>query len=282
MLDNALLLSEFTNVTNSVFEWREAPVGDFAVIGSPIHHSLSPRMHQAAFDALGLSAGYHAIHVPIGEVAQALDHLASLGYRGVNVTVPHKEAAYEWAKSHTEIAADLRVCNTLELEIGKGHNTDVVGIQSCLEHLGVTHGKALVLGAGGSARAAVYALSRAGLEVALWNRTQARAEELATSLSEPVYVMPSPDLAGFDIAVNTTSVSLVGESLPLDWAQAKPGLVVFDLAYAEGLTPLLADAVSHGYGVLDGRRMLMEQGAAAFEIWWQQPAPRDAMLEAIS
>lgn len=267
---------------NDVYEWIEAPAGDFAVIGSPIHHSLSPRMHQAAFDALGLKASYHAIHVPVGQVSEALDHLSILGYRGVNVTVPHKEAAFEWARSHSDIAADLRVCNTLELGSGKGHNTDVIGIQTCLSHLGVSQGKVLVLGAGGSAKAAVYAMGRSGLEVGLWNRTMSRAEELASSLGESVYLLPEPYLGGFDLVINTTSVSLSSESLPLDWSQAKPGLVVFDLAYAEGLTPLLEDAVSHGHRMLDGRRMLMEQGAAAFEIWWGQPAPRDAMIEAIS
>lgn len=267
---------------NEFFEWRDAPIAEFGVIGSPIHHSLSPRMHKAAFEALGLKADYVALHVPSGEVHSALDHFQSLGYRGINVTVPHKEEAFTWCHSHSPIAEDLGVCNTLELATQTGHNTDVLGIQACLSQLGVTEGRALVLGAGGSGRAAVYALSKAGLNVALWNRTQSRAEELIDALGLPVEMTALPDVAGFDLILNTTSVSLNGGDLPIDWSRAPDGCAAFDLAYRDGLTDFLLGAQAAGLKVLDGRRMLMEQGASAFEIWWQEQAPREAMLEAIS
>lgn len=264
------------------FPWRKAPEANFAVIGCPIGHSLSPKMHSAAFQACGLEATYVAIEVQVGEVHDALDRLQSLGYRGVNVTVPHKEDAFDWCQDATDVAVRLGVCNTIDFKRNRGTNTDVVGFTSSLTGHEFQSKTAIVLGAGGSARSIVYALETDGWSVALWNRTASRATRLVEQYGLDSTIVEEPILTGYDLIVNSTSASLGGNRLPIDWKQAEKTALAYDLAYAEGLTPFLTDANSRGIAVQDGRRMLMEQGAASFEFWWDQPAPRDAMMAAIS
>jgi shikimate dehydrogenase len=120
---------------NEFFSWRKAPVAEFAVIGCPISHSLSPKMHMAAFAASDIEATYVAVEVQVGEVADALDHLQSKGYHGVNVTVPHKEDAFDWCQDATEIAIALGVCNTIDFRRNRGTNTDVEGFARSLDEL---------------------------------------------------------------------------------------------------------------------------------------------------
>lgn len=266
---------------NEVFSWRDAPSADFAVIGHPIKHSLSPKMHSAAFDALGLQASYVAIEVMPGEVSDALDALQAKGYRGVNVTVPHKEDAFKWCEKTSSIAAHLGVCNTIDLIKRSGTNTDVIGFANSLDFEDSGFKPAMVLGAGGSARAILYALVSEGWQVSLWNRTRSRAEELVRDLGLSITIVDQPILAGMNLIVNTTSASLSGDRLPLDWSTASPNALAYDLAYGPTLTPFLADAASFGLETMDGRRMLMEQGAAAFEFWWDREAPRETMMEAL-
>ncbi|MBS1703119.1 MAG: shikimate dehydrogenase [Armatimonadetes bacterium] len=266
---------------NEVFDWKNAPSAEFAVIGHPISHSLSPKMHAAAFAALGLSSSYVAIEVQPGEVDSALDHLASLGYRGVNVTVPHKEDAFRWCETVSDVAQRLHVCNTLDLQKRDGTNTDGIGFIRSLNGHDFGSRQALVLGAGGSARSILDSLLADGWEVFLWNRTQSRAEELIERFGFEATVIDRPSLAGKSLVVNTTSASLGGHRLPLQWSEASHETLAYDLAYGHGLTPFLADAAEHGLPVLDGRKMLMEQGAAAFEFWWGKTAPRKEMLAAL-
>ena len=266
---------------NEVFAWREAPHADFAVIGHPISHSLSPKMHNSAFHRRGLISSYEAVEVAPGEVAEALDHLVKLGYRGVNVTVPHKEEAFAWCSGTTAIASRLRVCNTLDLEKRFGTNTDGIGFMESLSGLPLTGKSVLILGAGGSARSVILALEQNGFEVSLWNRTASRAEDLVRDFGFSAKIVTELSLARFDLIVNTTSASLGGHRLPIDWKEAKPTAVAYDLAYGKDLPIFLLDAHSHGLAIQDGRRMLMEQGAAAFEFWWGLPAPKEEMLAAL-
>ena len=263
------------------FPWRKAPVADFAVIGCPISHSLSPKMHKAAFDVLGLEATYVAVEVQVGEVAEALDHLQAKGYRGINITVPHKEDAYDWCQDATDVAIKLSVCNTIDFRKNRGTNTDVIGFSNSLKSHEFTKKKALVLGAGGSARSIIYALESDGWNVALWNRTADRAKRLVDQFGFSAVIIQEPRLEGYDLIVNSTSASLGGNRLPLLWNAADRGVLAYDLAYGAGLTPFLADADAQGLATQDGRRMLMEQGAAAFEFWWGLPAPRDVMMAAL-
>lgn len=268
---------------NEVFPWREAPKADFAVIGYPIHHSLSPKMHAAAFEAAGLSASYVATEVPPGEVGSALDHLRSLGYRGVNVTVPHKEDAFRWCESTTDVSTRLRVCNTIDLERRHGTSTDGQGFAASLADIELDGKQAVVLGAGGSTRSILEALLKDGWHVSLWNRTKSKAEALILDFGFDVTLLDEPNLLGANLIVNTTSASLSGERLPLDWDEVltPADALAYDLAYGAGLTTFLKDAQSWGIQTMDGRKMLMEQGAAAFEFWWGLPAPREAMLAAL-
>ena len=164
--------------------WREAPTGDYAVVGDPVAHSKSPAMHAAAYRALGLNLTYRAIHVPRGELGEALDHLRTLGYRGVNCTVPHKEAAFAWARQRSMTALETRMANTLHLPSGAAHNTDVMGFMAGLALIPPeTMTRTLILGAGGSAAAVISNLLRYP-HVALWNRNPERAERLLATFRE--------------------------------------------------------------------------------------------------
>ncbi|HWD41057.1 MAG TPA: shikimate dehydrogenase, partial [Fimbriimonas sp.] len=215
--------------------WREAPEGDFGVIGFPVNHSLSPRMHQAAYDALGLPYSYSAVEVPPGEVVEALDRLRSIGYRGINVTVPHKEEALSWSEQEEPFAARVRAANTLRLGDRSCINTDAPGFLDTLLDLPVSSKSVLVLGAGGSARAVVTALAQEGWEIRIYNRTQSKALELADSVGAAA--VESPDPAGSSVILNTTSASLGGEEIPIAWDRASTGAVAYDLMYSRESTP---------------------------------------------
>ncbi|MGV3615597.1 MAG: shikimate dehydrogenase [Fimbriimonas sp.] len=261
--------------------WRDAPEAEYAVIGDPVGHSRSPRMHQAAYDELGLPFRYVALHVPPGEVAAALNLLSLRGYRGVNVTVPHKEEALEWCSVVEPLARKVRAVNTIRLEDHAGMNTDAPGFLETLADRGVEPGAALVLGAGGSARALVFALAREGWSIRVFNRTRSRAVEMIEGLGIEAEIVEAPDPAEAHLVLNTTSASLQGDALALDWSRARPDALAYDLMYTEGPTPFLAQAAAAGLRICDGRPLLVAQGALAFEWWLGVPAPREAMARAI-
>ena len=263
---------------SEVYEWREAPVGDFAVIGDPVDHSMSPRMHEAAYAALGLEYRYSAIRVPMHEVSAALDRLAELGYRGVNVTVPDKAEALKWANAPNDLAIRIGAANTLDFRDRSAINTDAPGFLDTLTEFEFSgEATALILGAGGSARALAVALSDANFIVSVWNRTASRATEIASEFGLETVGVPH---AGYDLVVNTTSAGLQKESLPIDWSQAKPGSLAYDLVYAQTL--FLSAAASNGMRTVDGRKLLVAQGARSLEWWLGMEAPRAAMLRAIN
>lgn len=266
----------------STFEWREAPASDYAVLGDPVGHSLSPRMFSAAFAETGLPYQYVATRVPLEEFEAAMNRLAGLGYLGVNVTVPLKEAAFRWCARHEGLAERIGAANTIRLAERAGTNTDAPGLLDVLVEQAIPEGPILVLGAGGSARAALAALSDAGRELALWNRTRTRAEELLEELSVSAKVLDTIAAGGFAAILNTTSASLSGQELSVDWTGALPGALAFDLAYGPQPTPFVRDAEAHGVRAIDGRPLLVAQGARAFEWWFGIEAPRSAMLQAVA
>src|SRR3954463_14972516 len=136
-------------MVNKPFEWRDAPKANFAVLGDPISHSLSPRIHQAAYDALGLKYKYVPIRVDQGELLEALDHLTLLSYQGVNLTQPLKEAGAKWARSPEAFVKKIGASNTLNLLDGSATNTDSPGFMDTLPAIGIwAPAPALVLGAG--------------------------------------------------------------------------------------------------------------------------------------
>jgi shikimate dehydrogenase len=265
--------------TQQIFDWREAPAGDFAVIGDPIEHTLSPRMHEAAFAALGESYTYRAIRVQKGDVADALLGLRDKGYKGINVTVPHKFEANEALTSASPLADRCRVINTVRLEDLYGINTDGPGFMETIEGRVPQGSDVLLLGAGGSARAIALALAEAGYNIRVFNRTPERAVLLVRELDIQASVVDNPDPTDVQLIVNATSLSLQNETLAVPFERAAPGALAYDLVY--GATRFLAEAASAGLATIDGKALLVAQGALSQEFWLERPAPRKAMMEAV-
>ena len=256
------------------------------VCGWPVGHSRSPAMHAAALAAAGLPEWrYQKLPVPPERFAETVRALPALGFRGVNVTIPHKEAALALADTASVAAREIGAANTLTFEPGgtiTAENTDARGL---LEAIGkpVRGRRVLVLGAGGSARAAVWALLRGGAEqVQLWNRTPERAEALARELGATAVSQPG----AHDIVVNCTAVGLHDseesfKTLPLQVEYWEAGTLVVDLVYRDGGTLLTRVARERGTEVVGGLEILVAQGAASFERWTGRPASRTAMRAAV-
>jgi shikimate dehydrogenase len=251
------------------------------VLGFPVSHSRSPLMMTAAFAELGLDWRYLKLPVPPERFAEIVAALPGSGYAGANVTIPHKEAALELAGERGEEAEAIGAANTLSFRDGtvRADNTDAAGL---LDAVGadVAGRSALVLGAGGSARAAAWALRGAGAQVRVWNRTPERAQRLAAALEVETAARP----ASADILVNATSVGLVGESeqeaveaLSLEGVEAA---TVVDLVYGHEATAVSAWAVRRGATLIPGIEVLLRQGARSLELWTGLKAPVAAMRSA--
>jgi shikimate dehydrogenase len=245
-------------------------------------------MQNAALAAAGLDAWrYIRLPLPPELFAETVRALPAAGFRGVNVTIPHKEAALAAADEASAAARAIGAANTLTFERNgavMADNTDWTGLLEALGEAWDPAGRnALVLGAGGAARAAVYALRTAGAaHVAVWNRTAARARALAQELGAEAVERPGRA----DIVVNCTSVGLAGEpapfkALPLQADSLNAGSCVVDMVYSDGGTRLLEAARTRGADVIDGLEILIAQGAASFERWTGRTAPRQAMRAAV-
>ncbi|MBS1724603.1 MAG: shikimate dehydrogenase [Armatimonadetes bacterium] len=258
--------------------WQDVEAADYGVIGDPVAHSASPRMHAAAYKEAGLSYDYRAVRVPSGEFDQAMRHLESLGYRGLNVTVPLKELAYLWGEG-----GDPRMgaVNTVRFEDHACVNTDAPGFLRTLRDQRVGPCRVLMLGAGGSARALTVALADAGFEVALYNRTLTRAQELVRAAGVRVQIVSSPNAAGCGLIVNATSAGLQGEAPAMDWQSVEESALAYDLLYGKP-SLFLEEASAHRLRVQDGKALLVAQGALSFEWWTGVAAPIEAMMRAIA
>jgi shikimate dehydrogenase len=253
------------------------------VCGWPVAHSRSPQMQNAALAAAGLDDWrYLRLPLPPELFEETVRALPAAGFRGVNVTIPHKLAALALADEASEAARAIGAANTLTFEGGRilAENTDAPGLLAALGEP-VTGRTALVLGAGGAGRAAAWALRSAGADVALWNRTGERARELAASLGVRVVESGVPA----EIVVNCTSVGLHDgdapfKALPIDADELGAGSLVVDMVYRAGGTSLLEAARTRGARVVDGLEVLVAQGAVSFERWTGKEAPREAMREA--
>ncbi len=243
-----------------------------AVLGHPVAHSRSPAMHTAALTQLGLAErwSYEAIDLAPDELEPGVRALPERGFGGANVTVPHKGAALALADALSETAREIGAANTLSFEAGeiRADNTDAQGLLDALP--GAPAGcRALVLGAGGAARAAVWALIREGAEVDVWNRTALRATHLCEELGgTPV---AAPEQGDYELIVNTSAAGLHGEDpfeqLPLGPDRFAAGQTVADLVYGERPSPLLVAAEAAGAAVIDGIEVLVRQGALSLQIW---------------
>ena len=266
------------------------------ILGDPVDHSLSPRMHNAAFAHLGLDYVYVPFRVNGRGLGRAVRSVRALGLAGVNVTVPYKENVLRHVDELSDAARLIGAANTLYMRDGVlvGDNTDSYGFVEALR----THGilirrkRVLLIGAGGAARAVVYALVCGGAsEVVIANRTRANAERLARSFkceSTKIHtagldaLVDGELLPTRDVVVNSSSVGLDGgRFLEYDAASTPRGTVHFDLAYSNTLTPFLALARHARRVPIDGRHMLVHQGAAAFKHFTGRRAPVDVMAKAI-
>ncbi len=263
------------------------------VMGWPIAHSLSPRLHGYWLQTYGIDGAYLPLAVEPENLAHALSALPKLGFRGVNVTVPHKEAAWPIMDTVDETAQRIGAVNTVCVTPDgalSGTNTDGEGflanITSQVPDWDPTDGNAVVLGAGGSARAVVAALVTAGCpSVTVVNRTPEKAEDLAGHIGGPVQVQPWSERAhcldGAALLVNTTTLGLENQpDLDLDLNDLPAEAVVTDLIYAPLETPLLKDAKARGNTVVDGLGMLLHQAVPGFEMWFgQKPEVTDELRQ---
>ncbi len=253
----------------------------YGVVGWPVAHSRSPAMQNAAFAAAGLDAVYLALPAEPQLIEEALRGAFALGFQGLNVTVPHKQDALRVAAFADPVARAVGAANTLARDgVGwKASNTDAPACQALLAAAGVKPGqRALLLGAGGAARAALFALRQLGLEVTVAARRQEKAEELVTGFqAAAVTVLPWLEARGdsesFDAVVNATSIGL-HESGPCP-VPLRSGQVVLDFVYGD--TPFARAAAEAGATLVSGEELLLRQGMLAFEIWTGRPAPEAAM-----
>jgi shikimate dehydrogenase len=253
------------------------------VCGWPVAHSRSPQMHNAALVAAGLDDWhYQKLPLPPELFEETVRALPAAGFRGVNVTIPHKQAALALADEASDAARAIGAANTLTFEGGRilADNTDAPGLLATLP-LDPAGQRALVLGAGGAGRAAAWALAAAGADVAVWNRTAQKARDLAAELG----VRWAPAAEPAQIIVHCTSVGLhdpdsTFKALPVRADDLDAGSLVVDMVYRAGGTRLLEAASTRGARVVDGLEILVAQGAASFERWTGMEAPRDAMRAA--
>jgi shikimate dehydrogenase len=241
------------------------------VVLHPAGHTRSPAMHNAAFSALGLHATYSAFDVPPEALEQAMVDFRKRGIRQLAVSIPHKESIMEWVDEVEPVGLEIGAINTVT-RVGErlvGTNTDWLGVLHALEREGPVDGQpAVVLGAGGTARAAVYALRQRGCEVSVLNRTVGRAETIARDLGA-ASAGPLEALAGLEpaILVNTTSVGLNEMRSPVATESLPTDAVVLDVVYSAEQTQLLIDAKARGNRAIGGKWMLVHQAVEQLRIW---------------
>jgi shikimate dehydrogenase len=266
------------------------------VMGWPVAHSLSPRLHGYWLQHYGIDGAYVPLPVRPERLGSALRALADLGFAGCNLTVPHKEAALGALDEIAEDARRIGAVNTILVRADGslyGWNTDIEGFAqsliAALPEWSIAGKHAVVLGAGGAARAVVAAVQNLGAEeVVILNRTRERAEALATDLGEAIRPLSwerrSEALSQAALLINTTTLGMLGKPpLSIDLAPLPTDAVVADIVYAPLETPLLAEARRRGHRVVDGLGMLLYQAVPGFEAWFGRrpevtPALRDFVL----
>lgn len=262
------------------------------LIGWPVEHSLSPAMHNAAFAELGLDWHYGLLPTPDNAIAARLEEVR-ICYRGANVTVPHKQRVMAYLDDVDDTAKVIGAVNTIVVRDGQlqGYNTDAAGFLAGLTEVGFRPAgrHALVLGAGGAARAVVTALQGAECTVTIHNRRPQRAIELAKRVGGRVHGLSAGigledlDLSQFDLLVNTTPVGMWPEIDACPWPETIPipsRWTVYDLVYNPLRTRLLARAHENGATAIGGLEMLIQQGASAFALWTGRQPPAEIMRAA--
>jgi shikimate dehydrogenase len=258
----------------------------YGLVGNPVEHSLSPPMHEAAYEELGLDARYVTFEPDPADLEAAIEGARALGVAGLNVTVPFKEAVRELV-AVDDLAARVGAVNTVDYSGDEptGHNTDVEGVRRAFAHHDVPLAgeTAVVVGAGGAGRAAAFALRDADATVHVANRTVEKAEALAADVGATAHGLDELPavLPDADVLVNATTVGMESDESPVPASALHAGLAVLDAVYAPLETRLLRDAAAAGATTVDGAWMLLFQGVAAFERWTGREAPVDAMDAAL-
>jgi 3-dehydroquinate dehydratase/shikimate dehydrogenase len=256
----------------------------YGVIGDPIGHSLSPLMHNAAFAARAIDAVYLPFRVQ--DLKDFLEAVREFGISGFSVTLPHKERILNHLDGCDPLAEQIGAVNTVEVRGGGrlyGYNTDYVGVLRVLkQRIAFASSRVLLVGAGGSARAAAFALARNGASVVIWARRQGKAGELARAVGGETIDRAALRHQKFNAIVNCTPVGMYpGGGSPLQPAELN-ARVVMDLIYRPRQTELLRLAKRRGLEVISGVEMFLEQGAAQWEIWTGRRAPRQEMRRVVN
>ena len=266
----------------------------YGVLGHPVSHSRSPEMQNAAFAHAGVDAVYVALPVSPERLAEAIAGAHALGFSGLNVTVPHKQAALALCATVDPVAAAVGAVNTLRRAARgwEGFNTDAPACLALLEAAGVGEGaRALLVGAGGAARAVGWALVRAGARLSIAARRDEAAREVAEALAPGVSSgVPIPEAVPFaelaarsreaDVIVNGTSVGLAGKPAAIEGLAFRAGQVAVDLVYGD--TAFVRSARAAGARIVTGEEILVRQGALAFTLWIGRPAPEAVMAAAVA
>src|SRR5680860_227417 len=263
----------------------------YAVIGDPIEHSLSPRMHNAGYKALGIDAEYQRFPVESSHLADAVEGLCALGFSGWNVTLPHKEKIIALLDTLTPEARRAGAVNTVKIHDGQriGHNTDGAGFIRAVEGYinGFKGKKAVLLGAGGASKGIALALAAKGMQVHILNRTSEKATVLVELIKQWGGTATSGELApgdwigDVDLLVQATSIGLHAESFPFSLEGISKQALVVDIIFNPRETVFLKDARKQGCRTLNGLEMLLYQGAYAWEFWLGGQAPVEAMRQAL-
>jgi len=264
----------------------------YGLIGNPVGHSLSPPMHEAGYEELGIDARYVTFEPPKEAGAAAVESAATLGVAGLNVTIPFKQDVLD-AVDPAPLAARVGAVNTIDLSTDPptGYNTDATGLVRAFEHHDVTlDGTAVVVGAGGAGRAAAFALAAEGMPVEIANRTTEKATTLAAAVTDSATpgaasghsLDAAPELlADADVLVNATSVGMEADRSPVPADALHDDLAVLDAVYSPVETRLLREADAAGATTVDGAWMLLYQGVEAFERWTGEDAPVEQMNRAL-
>src|SRR3989344_8894265 len=259
------------------------------VIGDPVAHSLSPAMHNAGYEAVGIDDQFVFLgaRVKVQDVGLAVQTMRKMGIHGLSCTIPHKVVVMKFLDEVDETVRKIGAVNTVLNQNGKlvGFNTDWVGVVIPLEKITTLFGKkALVLGAGGAARAVVFGLLKRGTKVKIFNRTNETAIKLAKEFGcEVTDLKIKSEIKDFDIIINTTSVGMkpLENNMPIPAEFITNKQIVFDIVYVPFETKLLKEAKKRGAKIIHGIEMLLHQGTAQFEIYTGHKAPEKAMRKAL-
>ncbi len=256
----------------------------FGLFGNPVAHSLSPVMHNRAFEETGYNGLYLAFNIV--DLSTAVKGIRALNMKGISVTVPYKVAVMEFLDVHDDLAVKVGAVNTISNQNGKliGYNTDCHGaIKALTEKTTVKDKNVAVIGAGGAARAIGTGIVLAGGKLTIYNRSTINGERLASDLDSEFRPLSEFGRSGCQVLINTTPVGMTPnkEAMPVKSTALNKEMVVMDIVYNPLKTMLLKVAEERGAEIIDGVGMFVNQGALQFELWTDQKAPIDIMRSTV-